>query len=492
MAQRRMSSLAGHFDLMMPKALDVNTIIETLNQMFPSLQLISSDIQKPTNEGSAWFQAELMCTIYQYITQYIMDIPDAVYTTPPFAVSNSTDMDLFTQAYPKLVIFQALSAIVEDISSNEIQFSFLDLVAPEPGPTRILLSTLINFIEFTTNAIAKAHDIFNNVDSRKSELESKKLNVIDLGNEVQRLNREATNRKHLENEFREKMEIIQRSVKETYAQTKAIQMEIKVVCDGNIEKGKKLVELQSEAKRLTFQNDVLDRDIVNSPDRLNAELNELTRYLENIQKEISTESHKKWEYKEKQKTRTLIARFMEHVTETLNKSGDRQKKCAIMEEAVAGAEERRNEVKEDCANIEEKLTKEENKLSTMEKEFEKEESLHDKSLKDIKEHLATLTEQVKDIRRRMQDFDKENVEVQREIGKTKNEIAALNRATNADIMNLATRLNEALNKYLEAERSYEEDYNKIDNLRNHLIVMLNTSDGDTSFDTSQSGSVLLN
>lgn len=37
------------------------------------------------------------------------------------------------------------------------------------------------------------------------------------------------------------MEIIQRSVKETYAQTKAIQMEIKVVCDGNIEKGKKLV-----------------------------------------------------------------------------------------------------------------------------------------------------------------------------------------------------------------------------------------------------------
>lgn len=47
MAQRRMSSLAGPFDLMMPKALDVNTITETLNQMFPSLQLIPSDIQKP-------------------------------------------------------------------------------------------------------------------------------------------------------------------------------------------------------------------------------------------------------------------------------------------------------------------------------------------------------------------------------------------------------------------------------------------------------------
>lgn len=46
----------------------------------------------------------------------------------------------------------------------------------------------------------------------------------------------------------------------------------------------------------------------------------------------------------------------------------------------------------------------------------------------------------------MQDFDKENVEVQREIGKAKNEIAALNRTTNADIRNLATRLNEALNK----------------------------------------------
>lgn len=47
--------------------------------------------------------------------------------------------------------------------------------------------------------------------------------------------------------------------------------------------------MQSEGKRLTFQNDVADRDIVNSPDRLNAELSELTRYLENIQKEISAE-----------------------------------------------------------------------------------------------------------------------------------------------------------------------------------------------------------
>lgn len=48
MAQRRMSSLAGPFELMMPKALDANTITETLNRMFPSLQLIPTDIQKPT------------------------------------------------------------------------------------------------------------------------------------------------------------------------------------------------------------------------------------------------------------------------------------------------------------------------------------------------------------------------------------------------------------------------------------------------------------
>ncbi|CAG9533135.1 unnamed protein product [Cercopithifilaria johnstoni] len=484
MAQRRMSSLAGPFELMMPKALDVNTIVETLNQMFPSLQLIPADIQKPT--------ADLMCTVYQYITQYIMDIPDVVYTTPPFAISRSTNMDLFIQAYPKLVIYQALSAIVEDISSNEIQFSFLDLVAPEPGPTRILLSTLINFIEFTTNAIAKAHDIFSSVDGRKSELESKRLNVINLGNEVQRLQSEATSRKHLENEFREKMEISQRSVKETYAQTKAIQMEMKAIRDNNVEDEKKLVEMQSESKRLAFKNDAVDRDIVNSPDRLNAELNELTRYLENIQKEISAENHKKWEYKEKQKARIMIARSMEHVMEILNKSSERQKEGTIIEEALAGAEEQRNEVKEGCMNIEEKLTKEGNKLFTMEKEFEKEESLHEKSLKDIKEHLATLNEQVKDIRRRMQDFDKENVEVQREIGKTKNEIAALNRTTNADIINLATRLNEALNKYLEAEKPYEEDYNRVDNLRNRLIAMLNASNGDTTFDTSLSSSMLEN
>ncbi|VDM94446.1 unnamed protein product [Onchocerca ochengi] len=234
-----------------------------------------------------WFQPELMCNVYQHITQYIMDIPDAIYATPPFAFNN--DMDLFTQAYPKLVIFQALSAIVEDISSNEIQFSYLDLVAPEPGPTRILLSTLINFIEFTTNAITKANDIFNSVDHRKGGLESKRLNVIDLSNEVQRLCNEATNRKHLENEFREKMEILERSVKETYVQTQAIQTELKAICEANVENEKKLVEAESEGKRLTFQIDVIDRDIVNSPDRLNADLNELTKYLENIQKEISVE-----------------------------------------------------------------------------------------------------------------------------------------------------------------------------------------------------------
>ncbi|VBB29712.1 unnamed protein product [Acanthocheilonema viteae] len=471
MAQRRMSSLAGPSELMIPKALDVNTITETLNQMFPALQLVPADIQRPT--------AEVMCTIYQYITQYIMDIPDAVYTTPLFAISSSTDMDLFAQAYPKLVIFQALSAIVEDISSNEIQFSFLDLVAPEPGPTRILLSTLINFIEFMTSAIAKAHSIFSSVDGRKSKLESKKLHAINLGNEVQRLHNKTTNRKHLENEFREKMEILQRSIKETYAQIKAIQMELKTVCDDNIEKRKKLVEMQNESRHLTFQNEVVDRDIVNSPDRLNAELSELT-------------NHKKWEYKEKKKARIMIARSIEHVTEILNKSRERQKEGVKLEEAIVGAEEKRNEVKEECTNMEEKLTKEENKLSAMEKEREKEESLHEKSLKDMKEHLATLDEQVKYIRQRMQNFDKENVEVQREIGKTKNEIAALNRTTNADIINLATRLNEIHNKYLEGEKLYEEDYNRMDNLRNHLIAVLNASDVDTTFDTSLLNNVLMN
>nr|CRZ22169.1 Bm5357 [Brugia malayi] len=469
MAQRRMSSLASPFELMTPRALDVNAITETLNRMFPSLQLIPSDIQKPTSE--------LMCVVYQYITQYIMDIPDAVYTTPPFAFSNAMDMDLFTQAYPKLVIFQALSAIVEDISSNQIQFSYLDLVAPEPGPTRILLSTLINFIEFTANAITKAHDIFNSVDSRKSDLESKKLSVIDLNNEIQHLRNDATTRKHLESEFREKMEILERNIKETYVQTETIQMEMKAICEANIEKENKLMEAQNEIKRLTFQNDVVDRDIVNSPDRLNAELTDLT-------------NRKKWEYKEKQKERIMIGRSIEHFMEILNKLRERQKDGAIIEETLAAAEEQRNEAKEAYMNIEEKLTKERNKLLAMEKEFEKEESLHEKSLKDIKEHLATLNEQVKDIRRRMQDFDKENVEVQREIAKVKNEIAALTRTTNADTRNLATRLNEALNKYLDAEKLYKEDFRKVDSLHNYLVTMLNASNDDSTFNTSHSSSVL--
>lgn len=35
-------------------------------------------------------------------------------------------------------------------------------------------------------------------------------------------------------------------------------------------------------------------------------------------------SRKKWEYKEKQKARIMIARSMEHVTEILNKLRERQ------------------------------------------------------------------------------------------------------------------------------------------------------------------------
>lgn len=47
MAQRRMSSLAGHYELI-SRPLDINLVVETLNRMFPSLQVIASDIQKPT------------------------------------------------------------------------------------------------------------------------------------------------------------------------------------------------------------------------------------------------------------------------------------------------------------------------------------------------------------------------------------------------------------------------------------------------------------
>ncbi|VDM99313.1 unnamed protein product [Thelazia callipaeda] len=281
MSHARLSSITSVSDLVLPKALDINTITETLNKIFPSLQLVPADIQRPT--------VFVMTAVYQCISQYIMEIPDAIYTTPPFASNTRNDTDLFTQAYPKLVIFRALSAIVEDVSSNEIEFSFLDLIAPDPVRTRFLLTTLLSYIDFTSIAAEEAHRIFTSVDERKARLESKKRIKIELTNEISRIQADALKQKLVEKEFREKMEKLELNVKETFLETKVIEEDQKDVDEVNAENENKLIELQNELKRLKSQNEVYDRDIIESPDRLIGELNELKNCLDNIQKDISME-----------------------------------------------------------------------------------------------------------------------------------------------------------------------------------------------------------
>lgn len=65
-------------------------------------------------------------------------------------------------------------------------------------------------------------------------------------------------------------------------------------------------------------------------------------------------------------------------------------------------------------------------------------------------HYFTITfcffcRQVREMRRRIQDFDKESMEVQKEVGKVRNEIATLNRTANADVRKLAARLESVVN-----------------------------------------------
>ncbi|VDK54634.1 unnamed protein product, partial [Gongylonema pulchrum] len=55
---------------------------------------------------------------------------------------------MYHSAWPKLVIFYALSEIVEDLWPKEVQFDFMDLINPHPDSTRILLSVLTKFLGF--------------------------------------------------------------------------------------------------------------------------------------------------------------------------------------------------------------------------------------------------------------------------------------------------------------------------------------------------------
>ncbi|VDN44538.1 unnamed protein product [Gongylonema pulchrum] len=83
-----------------------------------------------------------------------MDIPDTAYTMLPFTFHSEFGNELFQKAWLKMVVFEAISAVVEDISSDETQFTLLDMIAPRADTTRIFLSMLINFIHFSS-AITK-------------------------------------------------------------------------------------------------------------------------------------------------------------------------------------------------------------------------------------------------------------------------------------------------------------------------------------------------
>ncbi|VDN43289.1 unnamed protein product, partial [Gongylonema pulchrum] len=103
-------------------------------------------------------------------------------------------------------------------------------------------------------------------------------------------------------------------------------------------------------KRLVSQNEAAERDIVNSPDRLQSEQNDLAKYLGDIEKQFSIERRACWDFKEKQKARIATARVHEHLAENLNKLHERR---AREQQDVAKAE--RNEITVKVAKEQAKL-----------------------------------------------------------------------------------------------------------------------------------------
>jgi kinetochore protein Nuf2 len=183
--------------------------------------------------------------------------------------------DLHEESVPRLNLFRMSSKLLQTCGCHE--FSLQDLVKPTSDKLRIYLSSVINFAKFREDQL----DVFSvkteKQDQLASDLEDKTSNIDTLTRKIDEINVQhekdmpviidlQEQKKALKSEMKARGEEHKKSLKEK----DHIKEEYNAVSD-------KTASIQYQIQNLEADIESLSTQVVQSPDRLKAELSELDR-----------------------------------------------------------------------------------------------------------------------------------------------------------------------------------------------------------------------
>ena len=286
--------------------LEDNVIIECVNNM--SISLSEAELRQPN--------FHILRSVFTNAAEFLMGVTSEEINQPKFSGSDELSFpSLHEESVPRLQIFRIASKLLDACGCYD--FSFNDLFKPTCNKLRMYLSAIINFAKFREDQLDTCMEQTELQEKLATELEEKSSAITDTTRKIEEINAQhekdmpviielQEQKKNFKLVLQERNQMQQKMMEEK-DQLKA---ELAAVSRKDASVDYQITNLDSDINNLSDQ-------VVQSPDRLKSEINELDRRyaeetiaLQEIQKKKAAEAIKE---RERLEIIKQLKKTMEHM-----------------------------------------------------------------------------------------------------------------------------------------------------------------------------------
>eukprot|EP00750_Incisomonas_marina_P027969 INCI6306.1.p1 GENE.INCI6306.1~~INCI6306.1.p1 ORF type:complete len:459 (+),score=115.25 INCI6306.1:88-1464(+) len=244
-------------------------IIQNVNDM--SIPLTETELRQPNYQ--------VLRTIFTNTAEFLMGVTADELNQPKFSgLEELSHPDLHETSVPRLNLFRTSSKLLETCGCHD--FSLPDLFKPTYQKLRVYLSAIINFAKFREDQLDAYATKTELQEKLAGELYEKTAVIDDLTRKVEEINAQHEKDMPVIIELQEQKKQLKGVLHErgllqakTLEEKDQLKMEYAAVCDKDASVQYQIQEMEADVRTLTAQ-------VVQSPDRIRAEIGELDRRYE--------------------------------------------------------------------------------------------------------------------------------------------------------------------------------------------------------------------
>lgn len=246
-----------------------NEIIECVNNM--SIPLTQAELRQPN------FQ--VLRTIFTNAAEFLMGVTADEINQPKFSGTDELSFPgLHEESVPRLQLFRTASTLLEACGCH--QFIFQDLFKPTYEKLRMYLSAIINLAKFREDQLDVYASKTELQEQLASELETKTASNSETTKKIEEINEQHEKDMPVIIELQEQKKHLKDVLQERNQQQKKMMQEKDQLKQEQAAVADKDASVQYQIQKLEGDIDSLSENVVQSPDRLKAEITEIDRRFE--------------------------------------------------------------------------------------------------------------------------------------------------------------------------------------------------------------------